>query len=657
MEFYLSKQKFNELIELIQNHESLDDSQKIYYFAYLFLKAEVNELNYLQARDKIVQILNGFGINFEDKYFFSNGYMILKINNFEENINYSTLDTLIPERWNYWLNKWEIYNNELFYHNILSIFGEMINSISQFAFKTNRKLIDIDIKLLTVELKKIIGFKDLLKADKMEELKKAIKDFNSFRNDLKNNKENLQKLIFFLMKFFEKEFSLEKTIEILFKELEKKAGRGLKLLDLISDILYLMIKTRNPDISPSLIKNVSNKGIDMANGKKLKKIMREILMKMAKTDLEEYGVFFPIRNIQIISKIPSFPNIHFFHREIDESYKGQLGVKHPNIKHWVRVIVKAKGIKDAIFRSEKILKKYQNFGILKDLHFKLIRKNYFVIKNDKCIFNSHSIEELKFYTIKPLGKANGVELKEFIKTLETNLATEEFQRINILTELIIKIENTFDITNQLTFLWILLETLNESKLLREDFAIFLTIIDEIEIIQRFYILFYPVSQNNWDDFKNKHLSLTKLDNFPKDFTSKDFIDSLDILSDALHNNHIKQNMKEFSGSTSLSHSKRIKLKEELNLKLLLNIYKHRNEYFHSGFYDPIELGKVIPNLHKKIMIIVQSYISYLMVNKGKDFEDFKKKWIETYKFFIEQLNESKLYSESFNMLLELIEFK
>ena len=175
-------------------------------------------------------------------------------------------------------------------------------------------------------------------------------------------------------------------------------------------------------------------------------------------------------------------------------------------------------------------------------------------------------------------------MKEFIKTLETNLATEEFQRINILTELIIKIENTFDITNQLTFLWILLETLNESKLLREDFAIFLTIIDEIEIIQRFYILFYPVSQNNWDDFKNKHLSLTKLDNFPKDFTSKDFIDSLDILSDALHNNHIKQNMKEFSGSTSLSHSKRIKLKEELNLKLLLNIYKHRNEYFFSAKY-------------------------------------------------------------------------
>ena len=382
-EFYLSEQKFIDLIEITRNHKSLDDSQKIYYFTYLFLKAEVNELNFLQARDKIVQNLDNYNINFEDKFFFSNGYKILKIYNFEENTNYLTFNTFLPERWNYWLNRWEEYHKELFYQNIISIFSEILNSISQFIFKTNRKLIDIDIKLLTAKLKEIIGFTDLLKTDKMEVLKTAIKYLNCIRNNLKKNQYSLQKLISYLIVFFKKEFSLEKTIDLLFKELEKKAGRGLKLLNLLSDIIYLTNNTRNPDITPSLIKILSDGDIDLKNIEELKKFLREKLMKIAKPDLEEYTIFFAIRNIQIISKIPSFPNIHFFHREIDESYKEKLGKEFPNIDHWVRVIVEAKGIKDAIFRSEKILKKYQNFGILKDLHFKLIRKNYLVFKNNK----------------------------------------------------------------------------------------------------------------------------------------------------------------------------------------------------------------------------------------------------------------------------------
>ena len=67
MEIYLSEHKFTDLVELIKNHKFLDDSQKVYYLSYLFLKSEVNDLNFLNARDRIVKILEDYGIFFENK--------------------------------------------------------------------------------------------------------------------------------------------------------------------------------------------------------------------------------------------------------------------------------------------------------------------------------------------------------------------------------------------------------------------------------------------------------------------------------------------------------------------------------------------------------------------------------------------------------------
>lgn len=655
MEFYLSEQKFIDLIEIIRNHKSLDSSQKIYYLTYLFLKSEVNELNFLRARDGIIKILENYNINFEDKFFFSNGYKILKFKNSEEQICHLITKNSLPERWNYWLHRWEVYREEFLYQNILNIFTEIIDSITHLKFLTYKELINIDLNLLTTELKKITNFTDLLKVDKIEELKSTIKKLNSVKNDIKKNQKILQQVISNLVEFFKNEFSLEKTIDLLFKELDKRTDTGLKLLDLLSDIIYLTIKVKNPDISPSLFKILFDEGIDLNNTDDLKKFLKERLIEMSNPNLEEYTIFYAIRNIQIISKIPSFHDIHFFNRKIDETYTKDLGTKFPKINHWARVSVKAKGINEALYHSENILKKYQNFGILKDFHFKHIRKNYLVFKNNKSIKTSLSIEDLRLYTIKALGTTNGIELRDFVKKLEFNLEKVEFQRINALTELIIKIENTFDITDQLAFLWIILETLTESELYREEFAKILTIIDEVELQQQFYMAFFPIVQNNWDDFKKNYLSQTKSNNFPKEFSPKFFIDSLDILSEALNNNYMKQKIKEFSVRTPRSHYQRIKLKEILNSKLLINIYKYRNQYFHSGFYDPLELRKIIPILHRKLIVVVESYIFYLIANKNKKFKDFKMKWINTYELFLEQLYNHNRYSECFPNLLDLIE--
>ena len=311
----------------------------------------------------------------------------------------------------------------------------------------------------------------------------------------------------------------------------------------------------------------------------------------------------------------------------------------------------ANGINHALFLSEIVFNKYCNFGLIKDLHFKLIRKNHLIFKNNKRIKTSHSIEDKRLYRIKSLDDTKSKELKDFLNILEK----EEFQRINAITELLRKVENTFDITDQLTFLWIIIETLKEGESYRRDFAKILTIIDEVEVIQEFYMAFFSIVQNNWDFFEEKCLSQTILDNFPKKFSPKDFIDSLDILSDALNNNYMKQKIEEFSGRTPLSHYQRIKLKNKLNFKLLLNIYKYRNQYFHSGFYDLLELRKIIPILHRKLIVLVRSYISYLIANKNKNFKDFKKKWINSYELFLEQLFKNKRYSECFSDLLGLIE--
>ena len=487
----------------------------------------------------------------------------------------------------------------------------------------------------------------------MEELKSSIKCLNSVRKNIEKNKKILQRVIFYLEEFFQKEFSLEKSMDLLFRELDKKAGTGLKLLDLLSDIIYLTIKAKNVDISPSLLPSDGN--IDLKNIEDLKKFLKERLIEMSNPDLEEFTVFYAIRNIQIISNILSFVDIHFFNRNIDKTYNKELGTRFPNINHWVRVSVKAKGIKDALYHSENILKKYQNFGILKDLHIKHIRKNYLVFKNNKRIKTSLSIEDLRLYTIKPLGRANGLELRDFINKLEVNLETVEFQRINALTELIIKIENTFDITDQLAFLWIIIETLTESVLDKKEFAKILTIIDEVELIQQFYMSFFLIVQNNWYEFEKNYLSQTKLDNFPKEFSPKVFINSLEILSDALNNNYMKQKIKEFSARTPCSHYQRVKLKEKLNSKLLLNIYKYRNQYFHSGSYEPLELRKIIPVLHKKLIVLVESYISYIIANKKKKFKDFKNEWMDSFELFLEQLLKNTRYSECFPDFLYLID--
>ena len=634
----------------------MDDSQKIYCLSLLFFESEIYNKNFPDAREITIRILENFGIIFEQKYYFSNGYIILKIRNPIEEVDYPAIHPTLNERWGYWFYRWNNYNEKIFYQNILNNLVEIKESIPNLErYRTYIDLVYLDLVLLTINLKKLIDSPDLMKEDKKEELKTAIKCLNKVKNDIQGKKIILKRLINYLEDFFKKEFPLERLVDLLFKELEKKANSSLKQLDFLSDLIYVKITSSNMDIPFSLFDLISSQGDDLKNLDDIKKYLKEKLIEISDPKLNGYTIFYPINNIKIVSKIPPFQELHFFNRKIDESYSEKLGTEFPSFNHWIRVIVNANGIDHALFLSEIVFNKYCNFGLIKDLHFKLIRKNHLIFKNNKRIKTSHSIEDKRLYRIKPLDDTKSKELRDFLNILEKTLEKIEFQRINTITELLRKVENTFDITDQLTFLWIIIETLKEGESYRRDFAKILTIIDEVEVIQEFYMAFFSIVQNNWDFFEEKCLSQTILDNFPKKFSPKDFIDSLDILSDALNNNYMKQKIKEFSGRTPLSHYQRIKLKNKLNYKLLLNIYKYRNQYFHSGFYDLLELRKIIPILHRKLIVLVESYISYLIANKNKNFKDFKKKWINSYELFLEQLFKNKRYSECFSDLLGLIE--
>ncbi len=650
-EFYSSEQRFIEIVEKIKNNESLDKSQKICFLIYLYFEADVNNLNICGARDIIIEILETYGIEFEDKYFFSNGYSILKIRNYNEKINYLNIGFTLPERWNYWFYRWNEYNKELLYQNIINILAEIKDSLASFEYKTYRDLVYIDIELLTKEIEKIINFTNLLKDNKKNRLKSSVKSLNSAKNDIKGKKGVLWRIIYYLEEFFKKEFPLEQIIDLLYAELDKRATAGLRKLDFLSDLIYLKLKNKNVDVPTSLFKFISNRDFELNNIDNIKKFLKGKLTEWSNPNLEEYNIFYAIRNINIISKIPPFQEIHFFDRKIDDTYNKELGGEFTEEKKWVRITVKACGTRHALFLSENILRKYRSFGILKNLHFKENRKNYIIYKNNQRINTSHSIEERRLYRIKKLDHTKGVDLRDFLITLENTLEKMEFSRLNTLTELLVKIENTFDITDQFTFLWIIIEALKDNKSYKKDFAKIFTIIDEIQIIQGFYMTFFPIIQNNWDNFKENYLSLTKLENFPKDFLPNEFIDSLELLYDALENNYMKQKMKAFSEKTPISHFQRIKKKNKLNLKLILTIYGYRNQYFHSGFYDIIELRKIIPILYQKLMIIIESYISYLTTNRNKSFRDYITKWVNIYDTLLVQLENNKKYSKCFSDLL------
>jgi len=636
----------------------LDDSQKIYCFTLLFFESEIYNKNFPNAKEIIIRILENLGIIFDQKYYFSNGYIILKIRNPLEEVDYPAIHpilSILSERWYYWFYRWNSYIEKIFYLNILNNLVEIKEAIPNLErYRAYRDLVFLDLGLLTEKLKKLIDFPDLIKEDKKRVLIRAIKCLNRVIDDIQGKKIILKRLINYLEDFFEKEFPLERLIALMFKELDKKVSSSLNQLIFLSDLIYVKLTSSNMDIPPSLFDLISSQGDNLKKLDDIQKYLKKKLIEFSDPKSIEYTIFYPIKNIQIVSKIPPSQEIHFFNRNIDESYNEELGTEFPSFNYWIRVLVNANGLDHALFLSENVFNKYCNFALLKDLHFKLMRRNYLIFKNNKRIMNSHSIEDMRIHRIKPLDDNKSKELRDFLNTLEKNLEAVEFQRINAITELLRKVENTFDITDQLTFLWIILETLKEGEAYKRDFAIILTIIDEVEIIQEFYMSFFSIVQNNWDSFEENYLSRTILDNFPKKFSPKDFIDSLDILSDALDNNYLKQKIKEFSGRTPRSHRERIVLKNKMNYKLLLNIYKYRNQYFHSGFYDLLELRKVLPILHRKLILLVELSISYLIENKNKKFEDFKMKWTNSYELFLEQLSKNKRYSECFNDLLGLI---
>lgn len=188
----------------------------------------------------------------------------------------------------------------------------------------------------------------------------------------------------------------------------------------------------------------------------------------------------------------------------------------------------------------------------------------------------------------------------------------------------------------------------------EDLAKIFTIIDEIKKIQNFYMSFYSNVYNDWDNFKNKYLSQTLLDEFPKDFLPEDFINSLSFLGDALKNTFVAKKVQNFSEQSSRSHFQRVKNKEKLNYRLILNIYKYRNQYFHSGIYDRIKLKIIIPCFFEKLLILIESFIFYILNNNEKTYKDFRNEWIDSYNIFLNRLENNHRYSESFTDLLELI---
>lgn len=599
-------------------------------------------------------ILENFEIKFEDEYFFSNGYKILKINDPHEEINYSEIHLTISERWDYWLNRWNDYKEDLFSQNILKIIKEMKSSIFNIKFSINVKLLNININILANQLTKIINQPNFLTGENKSELKLAIKCLNSVRNDIKRNLKILNSLINFLEELFEKVLPIDTILKLLFTELEKNTNAGLNHLDFLSDLLYVKIMNKNIDPIPSIFDLISKEKDNIKDLNDLKNFISKEFKLLVNPILKDYDVFYVIDKLNIISKIPPFNEIHFFNRIIDNSYIEKLGKTLPSFENWMRITVKAHGVEHALYLSENLIKKYKNFGILKNINFKIIRNNFIIFKNNKKIKSYFSIEHLRLHEIRNLDRSKFKELQEFLTNLESNLNQGEFQKTFAMTDLLSKIQNTFDFTDQLTFLWMIIETLNENESYIKEITKIFTIIDEIKLIQNFYMLFYPIIINNWKNFKTDYLSFSKLVNFPRDFTSTEFINSLEILSGAIQNNYFKQVMKKFSERSPISHCKRIELKNNLNLKLLFSVYKYRNQYFHSGTYNLKELRKVIPNLFQKLSFVIELYVSYLLANKNKNFEDFKTKWNSYYESLLIQLKNNTKYSECFPKLLELL---
>ena len=165
----------------------MDESEKIYCFTLLFFESERYNKNFPDAREIIIRILENFSIIFEQKYFFSNGYKILKIKNPIEKVDYPTIHSRFNERWKYWFYRWDIYNVKIFDQNLLMILSESKESISNLKnYKTIRDLVYQNLELLVLTLAKLIDFPDILKVDEKELLKRAIKYVNAIKNKLQD---------------------------------------------------------------------------------------------------------------------------------------------------------------------------------------------------------------------------------------------------------------------------------------------------------------------------------------------------------------------------------------------------------------------------------------------------------------------------------------
>ncbi|GAH56054.1 unnamed protein product, partial [marine sediment metagenome] len=264
----------------------------------------------------------------------------------------------------------------------------------------------------------------------------VLKCLNKVKIDIQGKRIILKRIINYLLGFLKKEFPLECLVDLLFKELEKKVNSSLKQLVFLSDLIYVKITSSNMDIPSSLFNLISSQGDNLKNLEDIKKYLKEKLIEISNPKLNSYTIFYPIINLEIVSKITPFQDLHFFNRKIDKSYSKKLGTEFPSFNHWIRIIVNANGINQALFLSEIVFNKYCNLGLIKDLHFKLIRKNHLIFKDNKRIKTSHSIEGKRLYRIKPLDDAKSKELGDFLNILEKTLKKIGFQRINAITELL-----------------------------------------------------------------------------------------------------------------------------------------------------------------------------------------------------------------------------
>ena len=277
----------------------MDDSQKIYCFTLLFFESEINNKNFPEAREIIIRILEHFGIIFEQKYYFSNGSRILKIRNPIEEADYPAIHPTLSERWVYWFYLWNNYNKKIFYQNILNILVEIKESIPNLEkYRTYKDLVYLDLVLLTINLKKLINFPDLMKEDKKEELKTAIKCLNKVKNDIQGKKIILKRLINYLEDFFKKDFPLERLVDLLFIELGKKVNYSLKQLDFLSDLIYVKITSSNVDIPSSLFDLIFSQGDNLKNLDDIKKYLKEKLIEISDPKSNGYTIFYPINNIK-----------------------------------------------------------------------------------------------------------------------------------------------------------------------------------------------------------------------------------------------------------------------------------------------------------------------------------------------------------------------